>query len=148
MTLRAYRIPETVDASSLPWVFEGERALWRHLDIVEVDGSIDGYPEVPVTPRTVVLPAEQVKGDIVTQTQARLDAFAQTRGYDGILSACTYAADPVPKFAAEGAYAVVARSQTWSALYALLDAVQAGTTPMPTGFADVEPLLPVLAWPV
>ena len=84
---------------------------------------------------------------IVYQTQERLDTFARTRGYDNILSACTYATGGVPKFAAEGQYAVAARDNTWAALYTLLADVQAGTTPMPTGFADIEPLLPVLAWP-
>jgi len=84
---------------------------------------------------------------IVTATQSRLDTFGQTRNYDGILSACTYASSGVVKFAKEGQYAVNARDATWSALYTLLAEVQAGTKPMPTSFADVEPLLPALAWP-
>ena len=85
---------------------------------------------------------------IVAATQARLDDFAQTRNYDSILSACTYATSSVPKFAAEGQAAVNARDATWSALYAVLADVQAGTRPMPTGLADVEPDLPALVWPV
>ena len=85
---------------------------------------------------------------IVAATQARLDAFAQTRNYDGILSACTYATSTVPKFQAEGQYAVNARDNTWDTLYAFMAEVQLGTRPMPSGFADVEPLLPTLAWPV
>lgn len=84
---------------------------------------------------------------IVAQAQARLDAFARTRNYDGILSLCTYATSPTAKFAAEGQYGVEARDATWAALYAMLAEVQAGTRPMPSGFADVEPELPELAWP-
>ena len=84
---------------------------------------------------------------VTEATQKRLDDFAKTRNYDGILSACTYAASSVPKFAAEGAYCVQARDQTWAALYAILDEVQAGGRPMPTGYSDVEPELPALAWP-
>lgn len=84
---------------------------------------------------------------VVVATQARLDAFARTRNYDGILSACTYASSAVPKFAAEGQYAVAARDTTWAALYAFMAEVQAGAQPMPSGFADVEALLPALAWP-
>ena len=91
--------------------------------------------------------AQALQAAIVTATQARLDAFAQTRAYDSILSACTYAPSSVPKFAAEGQRAVDLRDATWSALYALLADVQAGTRPMPTGFPDVEPLLPLLSWP-
>jgi hypothetical protein len=84
---------------------------------------------------------------IVAATQARLDDFAQTRNYDSILSACTYTGSEKPKFAAEGQYAKDARDDTWAALYAILAEVQAGTRPMPTGFEDVEPDLPILAWP-
>jgi hypothetical protein len=78
--------------------------------------------------------------------QARLDSFAQTRGYDGIVSACTYATDPHPVFAAEGQYAVEARSATWAAAYAILGAVLAGERPMPT-LDEVFTELPRLAWP-
>lgn len=84
---------------------------------------------------------------VVAQTQARLDAFAQTRNYDGILSACTYATSTVPKFQIEGQYSVDARDQTWAALYALMADVQAGTTPAPTSWAEVEAILPTLSWP-
>lgn len=90
---------------------------------------------------------EQIKQAIVQATQQRLDSFAQTRGYDGILSACTYAVSAVPKFAAEGTYAVSARDDTWATLYGGFQEVEAGTRPMPTGFADIAPLLPPLVWP-
>ena len=91
--------------------------------------------------------AQALQQSIVDATQQRLDDFARTRNYDGILSACTYATSAVPKFAAEGQYAVQARDATWAALYAFMADVQAGKQPVPTGFADVEPLLPALEWP-
>lgn len=84
---------------------------------------------------------------ITKSTQQRLDDFARTRNYDGILSACTYATSTVEKFQIEGQYCVNARDATWATLYAIMSEVEAGTRPMPTGFADVEPLLPVLEWP-
>lgn len=84
---------------------------------------------------------------IVASTQVRLDIFAQSRGYDGILSACTYASSSVPKFTAEGQYCVDARDATWAKLLELLAEVQAGTRPRPSGYADVEPELPPLVWP-
>lgn len=89
----------------------------------------------------------QLQAEVVAATQARLDEFARTRNYDGILSAASYATSSVPKFQAEGQYAVDARDATWAALYALLADVLAGNRPMPTGFSDVEPLLPALEWP-
>ncbi|MHB8950684.1 MAG: hypothetical protein ACYC4S_16760 [Rhodoferax sp.] len=91
--------------------------------------------------------SEALQMMIVQKTQERLDAFAATRGYDGILSACTYATSSVPKFAAEGQYVVNARDLTWTALYTLMAQVQAGAAPIPSGYADVEPLLPALEWP-
>lgn len=84
---------------------------------------------------------------IVVQTQHRLDSFAQLRGYDNILSACTYATSAVPKFQQEGQYCVNARDITWAKLLEILAEVQAGTRPKPAGYMDIEPELPLLVWP-
>ncbi len=116
---------------------------------------VDGVQQWEVYP----LPAEEVEANqaaaaqalqqsIVDATQRRLDDFARTRNYDGILSACTYATSAAPKFAAEGQYAVQARDATWAALHQFMADVQAGTKPVPSGFEDVEPLLPALEWPL
>lgn len=91
--------------------------------------------------------AQRLMQSIVDATQKRLDDFARTSNYDGILSLCTYATSAVPKFKSEGQYGVDARDRTWAKLYAILDEVQAGARPMPGGFAGVEPDLPVLEWP-
>lgn len=99
----------------------------------------DGVATLPDPP--------SLQEQVVGVTQRRLDDFARTRNYDGILSACTYATSTVPKFAAEGQYAVQARDATWAALYALLEEVQAGQRPVPESFDDVAPLLPALEWP-
>lgn len=91
--------------------------------------------------------AARVVAEITEKTQARLDAFARTRNYDGILSLCTYATSTVPKFAAEGQCGVNSRDATWATLYSILAEVEAGTRPVPSGYADVEQDLPALAWP-
>jgi hypothetical protein len=91
---------------------------------------------------------ERLQKEVVDNTQKRLDTFAKTRNYDGILSACTYATSTVPKFQAEGQYCVEARDTTWATLYQILAEVQAGTRPVPSGFADIESELPTLVWPV
>ena len=113
------------------------------------EGSIgwlyDGQAFRP--PPHLVKSPEELKSEIVAATQQRLDDFARTRGYDGILSACTYATSTVPKFQAEGQYCVNARDATWAKLYQILAEVEAGTRPMPSGYADIEPELPVLEWP-
>ena len=78
--------------------------------------------------------------------QAHLDNFARTRNYDGILSAATYATSTVPKFRAEGQYAVEARDATWAKGYEIMGAVMAGQRAMPT-LEDVIAELPALEWP-
>jgi len=91
--------------------------------------------------------AQSLQQSIVDATQRRLDDFACTRNYDGILSACTYSTSTVPKFATEGQYAVEARDATWAKLYSILDEVNAGTRPITSGFSAIESELPVLVWP-
>lgn len=117
-------------------VFVSKRNRWEQQWSV-IDASL-----VEIAQRKTALQAK-----IVAATQARLDAFASTRGYDGVLSACTYATSAVPKFRAEGQYCVGARDATWAKLYQMLAEVESGTRPMPTGFADVEAELPALVWP-
>lgn len=102
---------------------------------------------VELTPAEAQQYAKQLQDGIVAQTQQRLDDFARTKNYDGMLSACTYATSTVPRFQAEGQYCVEARDATWAKLYDMLAEVEAGTRPMPNSFADVEPELPALAWP-
>lgn len=86
--------------------------------------------------------------EVVDATQQRLDDFAQTRQYDGILSACTYSTSPTQKFQDEGQYCVAQRDATWAKLYEMLAEIEAGTRPIPQSFADIEPELPALVWPV
>lgn len=78
--------------------------------------------------------------------QARLDGKAQERGYDGILSLCTYANSSVPQFAAEGKAGEAWRDAAWGECYAILAAVQAGQRPQPS-IDELLAELPVMAWP-
>lgn len=89
---------------------------------------------------------EQIITQYTGAVQQHLDDFARTRNYDGILSAATYATSQVPKFKAEGQYAVEARDATWAKCYEILAAVEAGSRPMPT-LDELLTELPVLTWP-
>lgn len=86
--------------------------------------------------------------DIIKYTQRRLDEFAQTRNYDGILSAASYATSLNERFQTEGQYCVDVRDLTWAKLYEILAEIQAGTRQAPNSFSDIESELPVLSWPV
>lgn len=107
-------------------------------------------PAGPVLAERTPTPADvraAIVAAIVAATQDRLDAFARTRGYDGILSACTYAHGTDPVFGYEGDYCVAVRDATWRTLYDILAAVETGTRPAPADYAEIEPELPALDWP-
>jgi hypothetical protein len=127
-------------------------------------------------PDPVAQAKADLESSIVAQVQASLDAFAKAvavdaqgrihGGYDDVNSISKYqnltdaqiAAMPSDKqaqvalFRADCQYLAGATALTWATLYSLLAQVQAGNWPTtgaaktPTGFADVQPSLPVLAW--
>lgn len=64
--------------------------------------------------------------------QQALDDFAKTRGYDGIMSACSYSNSTDASFKAEADYCIQLRDTTWRMGYAILAEVKAGNRPVPT----------------
>lgn len=95
---------------------------------------------------TEPMPTEAIIAAVTAAVQQRLDAFARTHAYDGILSACTYATSTVSKFAVEGQYAVEARDATWATCYQIMGDVLQGLRHMPT-LDQVMSELPTLEWP-
>jgi hypothetical protein len=86
---------------------------------------------------------------VIQRAQEKLDAFAVSRGYDSIVTLCSYANDPDPIFSAEGQYGILKRSQMWSALRQVQDDALAGLRPIPRSFDELESepgLLPALDW--
>lgn len=103
--------------------------------------ALDAPPPPPGPPT----PQELFKV-AVDATQDRLDSFAAERGYDGILSLCTYATDPDPVFAAEGQRGVALRSATWAALKGIQHEVLTGQRPLPLEWDLVAAELPPATW--
>ena len=123
------------------------------MDRIEVNLSTGEKKIIPLTEAEIAEiqsrpppSPQEVIAQYTTAVQRRLDTFFQTRGYDGILSAATYATSTVLKFQAEGQYAVEARDATWAKCYEILAAVEGGTSPMPTE-AELLAELPALGWP-
>lgn len=99
-----------------------------------------------VAPYVAPVPAQDRLIAIFTAAiQARLDNFAKQRGYDGILSACTYANSSVNKFRIEGQCCVDLRDSTWAAAYSLLADMESGARTIPT-LDDLAQELPALEW--
>lgn len=78
--------------------------------------------------------------------QKRLDEWARERGYESILSLCTYATSTVPKFQAEGQRGVEVRDACWAFGYSLLAQVEAGQAVVPSE-DELLQMLPSMEWP-
>lgn len=89
----------------------------------------------------------RMQQEITEKTMARLDAFAQTRGYFSMLSLASYATTPDETWRAEAQHIIVLREATLKALYAIESAVLAGERPIPATFEEIESELPPLVWP-
>lgn len=116
---------------------EGIHYFFAQLGAHEIIDYVEPAPQINL---------EILQREIIDATQLRLDTFAQARGYDGILSACTYVTSQVPRFSQDAQIAVISRDATWAKLYEVLTEAETGQRPIPTGFADIESELPVLTW--
>lgn len=109
-------------------------------DPVQIDGVwTQQWAIVPWAP-------EEIQAHLVAVIQQHLDATAQARAYDGILSLCTYASSPSPRFAAEGQAGVEWRDACWTAGHQIFAECQAGARAIPTP-EELIAELPAIAWP-
>ena len=120
--------------------------LWQEVHAYAGSHAAQVQPEPLPPPPTPEEITEATKERFTAIIQRYLDSFAQTRNYDNILSACTYATSTIPKFQSEGQYCVNMRDMVWATAYSIMDAVLTGQRPVPSEqelFAE----LPALVWP-
>lgn len=75
-----------------------------------------------------------------------LDRFAQTRGYDGIVSLVSYKGDSNSRFDAEGTRGMELRSLYWSTLTEFNEAIIAGQREFPRDIESILAMVPKLTW--
>ncbi len=97
--------------------------------IIELD---DCYEVRAIPEPTIEEIQAQIQKQLTEAVQHALDAFAQTRGYDGIMSACSYFNSTDPIFRLEADYCIQLRDTTWRMGYQILDQVKAGLRSIPT----------------
>ena len=102
------------------------------------DGSNFTAPVV-----TVPVPTQaEVIASFTAAIQGVLDAYAQSWGYDNIVSAASYASSTVDKFKNEAVALLTWRDQTWAFAEGFEADVEAGKATMPATLADFIAQLP------
>jgi hypothetical protein len=89
---------------------------------------------------------EQMQASMTALMQGYLDDTARQRGYDGILSLCSYAGSANPQFSAEAVAGIAFRDAVWAYGYQVLADVQAGRRLIPSA-DELLAELPVIEWP-
>lgn len=151
-----------------PYVITSEGTLYTSLlskeELKKLDYLVVSYDEYPVNTDEFqkVVQASMIDDDVYKvsykivnknldeltalfkeKTQELLDAKARERGYDDILSACSYAGYD-NDFRAEGEAFGIWRAKVWKYGYALLNAIAEGKHKMPKSFDEILAEMPTL----
>lgn len=142
------------------WIFEDELSLEEIgqqkfnlnqiylIDVTNVTDIQEGYdyiygsfcPPISVTPSQ-----EEILSSLIKAVQNHLDSTAKERGYEGIISLCSYKGSTDATFNKEGTAGVVWRDLVWRTCYTICDEVLAGTRAVPTA-EELISELPVFTW--
>ena len=112
---------------------------WHRIDQGDPVDNTQTWIQVPLTETEIIDQCNALLNE-------KLDTFAKERGYDNVLSACSYATSTVPKFQLEGQTCVRLRDECWNCLFSIISDVRDGIREMPT-WEQIETELPALVWP-
>lgn len=118
-------------------------AVWCNVNGCTIEEHEEYYEVVAIHP--YVPTDEEIQKMLTDGVQAYMDSMAQTRGYDNIHTACSYANSTDHIFAAEGQACLQWRDMVWRKCYNILAEVQAGSRDIPTA-EELIAELPVLVW--
>lgn len=103
--------------------------------------SIDHNSEMPGL-------IERIKEIIPVQIQIDLDAFAKTRHYDSLASACSYLYSLNEKYQKEAQYCCCLRDKTWTAFENYIKAIDSGEKIISNRWLDIKTEWPEPSWPI
>jgi len=87
-----------------------------------------------------------LKGEVTLKAQERLEEFAQQKGYDSIIYACSYISSSNTTFASEAQLASDVRDNMWMVLSTKLKEIEDGTSALPTTYEELYSIIPTPTW--
>lgn len=122
-----------------------ECAKWCNENHCTIEDKGEYYECVEI-PAPLPPTVEEIKANLLASVDNYLNSTVQARGYDSILSACSYAFEETDKvFAKEGKKALAFRSSVYRKCYDILAEVETGERDIPTE-EELLAELPVLEW--
>ena len=116
------------------------------MEEMEVEQAYDGQWYVKgYAPEKPAPTVEEIQKMLTDGVQAFMDSTAQTRGYDNIHTACSYAYSTDAIFAKEGKACLEWRDKVWRTCYDILAQVIGGLREVPT-LEEVLAELPAFNW--
>lgn len=114
----------------------------NYIDVLKTYFHLPILNAATIPPAVVEKMIEAVK-DLGT---LELDRFAQSRGYDNIISLVSYRGDPSPRFAEEAERGMQLRSKYWSNLTEFKEQVVSGVVEFPRDVKGITDMFPTLTW--
>lgn len=149
----AYVVKET--ASSFPYAvvaktadpqnkydFDEVSAFWSALP----DGDARKQTAAAIPPPTPPTESEMLDS-YENSVAAYIQSFVRQRKYIDVADCVSYIHSKLGQRVVEAVYVAGKRDDIWVAWNALRAKVEAGTATLPTTWADVQALIPALAWP-